>query len=112
MPEIRGEALSRHLADAGAHHLHRGHQRPRKQRGPQQLGSQLRAGNGIRGNARRVVVSSPGNDPGPERLQQRSNPARWGSGRQRKVSYLSFFGGRGKTPPSLFTALTTRRSQS
>ena len=76
--EIRSQALSRHLADAGAHHLHRGHQRPRKECGPEKFGSELRAGNGVCGDARRVVVSSPGNDSGPERLQQRSNPTRWG----------------------------------
>ena len=85
MPEIRSQTLSRHLADASAHHLHRGHQRPGEKRSPQQFGSELRAGNGISRNARWVVVGSPGDDPRPERLQQRSNPARWGSRRQKKV---------------------------
>ena len=83
--QIRGQALSRHLADACAHHLHGGHQRPRKQCGPEKFGSELRACNGVCSDARRIVVSSPGNDSGPKRLQQRSNPTRWGGCRQMKV---------------------------
>ena len=76
--QIRGQALSRHLADACAHHLHGSQQRPCEKCGPEKFGSELRAGNGVCGDARRVVVSSPGDDPGPERLQKRSDPTRWG----------------------------------
>ena len=49
--EISGQTLARHLADAGAHHLHRGHQRPRQQCSPEKFGPELRAGNGVRGDA-------------------------------------------------------------
>src|SRR5450755_2553143 len=83
--EVRSQALSRHLANAGTHHLNRSHQRPGQERGPEQLGSKLCARNGICGNAGWVIVGSPSDDARSKRLQQRSHPSRWGKCRHERV---------------------------
>jgi hypothetical protein len=72
--EIPSQPLPGHLADARTHNLDRGHERPRQQGGPEKFGSKLRSGNGVSGDPRGVIVCSPGNNSGPERLQGRSNP--------------------------------------
>ena len=83
--EVSRQALPGHLADAGAHHLHSGHQRPGNERGPQQLGPKLRASNGIGGDAGGIIIRGPGNDAGTDRSQQPSKPFR---GRRRSYQFL------------------------
>ena len=83
--EIPGQALPRHLADSGTHHLNRGHQWPRQECGPEKLGSKLRARNRICRNAGWVIVGSPGDDARPKRSQQQSHPSNWGKCRHERV---------------------------
>jgi hypothetical protein len=85
LPEIPGQALPRHLADSGTHHLNRGHQRPRQERSPEKLGSKLCARNRISRNAGWVIVGSPGDDARAKRLQQQSHPSNWGEFRHERV---------------------------
>jgi hypothetical protein len=77
--------LSRHLANAGTHHLNRGHQRPRHERGPEELSSKLCACNRICGNAGWVIVGGPSDNARTKRLQQQSHPSRWGKCRHAQV---------------------------
>jgi hypothetical protein len=72
------QALPCHRSDSGTHHLNRGHQRPRQECSPEKFGSKLRARHRIRGNARWVIVSSPGDNAWAKRLQQQSHPSSWG----------------------------------
>jgi len=83
--KISGQALPRHLADSGTHHLNRGHQRPRQECGPKKLGSKLRDRNGICRNAGWVIVGSPGDYSWSKRPQQQSHPSNWGKCRHEQV---------------------------
>ena len=59
---ITGQALPRNHPDSSTHHLNCAHQWPRQECSPEKLGSKLRARHRICGNARWVIVGSPGDN--------------------------------------------------
>ena len=69
------QAASGHHADPGAHHLHRGHQRPGDDRCPQEPAAELRAGDGVRRDTGRIVVRGARDDPGSECVPESPNLA-------------------------------------
>ena len=60
------ESFSGHHADPGTHELHCRHQRPRDECRPEECRSKARAGDGVRGDAGRIVIGRAGDDTGTE----------------------------------------------
>lgn len=66
-PQCASQPAAGHQPNSRAHHLYRRHRRPEHGRGSEKLCTELRAGDGVRRDPRRIVVGGAGNDAGPER---------------------------------------------
>ena len=64
------QAVSRHQADLGAHVLDGRHHRQHRERRPERREAVLRAGLGVRPDARGIVVRCPGDEARPEDLAE------------------------------------------
>jgi len=73
LPDVGGEAVPGHAADARAHDLDADHERQREQHRPQHAVAELRARLGIGRDAARIVVRGAGDEARPQLLQQRQS---------------------------------------
>jgi len=70
MAERMGESMTGDHANARAHHLHGCHERPRQKGSPQHGRAELRAGDRVRCDARRIIVRGSGDDAWTESAEE------------------------------------------